>query len=138
MQKLSIADRGNLWYSHLTFTADKQAESEALGRLGQAAQASGVLSAGIGQGAQEVVCQVAATFPQRGALGFRQHLAQWTEGHRERVRKDVETTFLATCLCFSLALKMEAVLFCSTFSFVFALFFLLFLCCHCLFSTEGD
>lgn len=71
---------GNFGHSHLTFTADKEAESKALGRLGQLAQASGVLAAGIGQGTQEVVCQVAAAFPQGGALGFRQHLDRWTEG----------------------------------------------------------
>lgn len=97
---------GNFRHSHLTFTADKEAESKALGRLSQVAQASGVLSAGIGQGAQEVVCQVAAAFPQGGALGFRQHLAQWTEGQRER-EKGCGENFLGTCLCFSLAFKWK-------------------------------
>lgn len=128
---------GNFRHSHLTFTADKEAESKALGRLGQVAQASGVLSAGIGQGAQEVVCQVAAAFPQGGALGFRQYLAQWTEGQREREKKDVEKTFLARVSASVLVSNGSSALL-QHFFLRLCSFFLVFLCCHCLFSTEGD
>lgn len=68
--------QGEIWSSHVTLTANQQAECKALGRLCQVAQTSGVVSDGIGQGAQEVICQVSATFPKGGALGFCKHLVQ--------------------------------------------------------------
>lgn len=47
-------------HSHLTLTVREEAECESLGHPCKVADASGVDSAGIGQGAQQVVGQIAA------------------------------------------------------------------------------
>lgn len=47
-------------HSHLTLTVCEEAECESLGHPCKVADASGVDSAGIGQGAQQVVGQIAA------------------------------------------------------------------------------
>lgn len=49
-------------HSHVTFAASEEAECKPLGHLSKVAHALGVVSAGAGQGAQEVIGQIAATF----------------------------------------------------------------------------
>lgn len=49
-------------HSHVTFAASEEAEREPLGHLSKVAQALGVVSAGVGQGTQEVIGQIAATY----------------------------------------------------------------------------
>lgn len=49
-------------HSHLTLTACEERECKSLSHLSKVAEASGVDSAGIGQGTQQVIGQIAATF----------------------------------------------------------------------------
>ncbi len=49
-------------HSHLTLAAREEGERKSLGHLSKVAEAPGVDSAGIGQGTQQVIGQIAATF----------------------------------------------------------------------------
>lgn len=49
-------------HSHLTLTVRQQGERKSLDHPSKVAEASGVHSAGIGQGTQQVIGQIAATF----------------------------------------------------------------------------